>query len=63
MNAMPSRELQTYIVTITIEGGGVDLVEFDATDANQAIRFARRMVKDNGHTQKDGKVSFKARLK
>ncbi|MPQ69471.1 hypothetical protein [Pseudomonas sp. MWU12-2323] len=63
MNAMPTRELKTYVVTITVECGGVELVEFDAADASQANRFARRMVTDNGHTRKDGKVAFKARLK
>lgn len=63
MNSMPQRELYPFVVTITFAGGAVELAEFDAADAAQANRFARRLVADNGHTAKDGKVAFKAKRK
>lgn len=57
--------MKTYAVTITTTGytHNVPSVEtFYAKNAADAIKQARKMMWENGHTKQDGPVHYKARL-
>lgn len=58
--------MKTYIVTITTTGytyNAPEEIEFDARDANHAMKQARKMMYDNGHTRHDGPLKCSARVK
>lgn len=57
--------MKTYIVTIKTSGytyNNVSEEEFYAKNAADAIKQARKMMFDNGHTKHDGPVKYIARV-
>lgn len=57
--------MKTYIVTIRTTGytyNNASEEQFFAKNAADAIKQARKMMADNGHTRHDGPVKYEARV-